>query len=121
MSGLKAEAESRKISISEEFAQSGIPDAKADMDETTILDTILAYVSNEFKFSNIVKFIYYTQEIIAIVDTDVKHIIDKMKANPASYQLTGQETAEQLENIGFDKLMRQKAIDWMITQVEFIS
>jgi hypothetical protein len=44
-----------------------------------------------------------------------------MKANPASYQLTSQETPEQLENIGFDKLMRQKAIDWMITQVEFIS
>ena len=122
MTGVKSEAENRKISLSEEFAVSGIPNSAPNMDEATILETITNYVTNEFKFSNIVKYIYYTGEgIEAINEVDTKHIVDKMKANPSGYQLTGQETQEQLENLGFDKLMRQKAIEWMMSKVEFVA
>jgi hypothetical protein len=80
------------------------------------------YVTTEFKLVEILRYVYYTLVESKIEDKEVQDFKNAIEADPAKYNVSQAEVANgKAIDVAYDRLLREKAFNWIASQVKFVS
>jgi trigger factor len=117
---VKEDSETKKVTLYEAFARSGIPSegAKEDADEIEIRALIELYVRNEFKLSTILHYIYESFVENKISQEQLTKAVDEVKKNPSQFGLTATSDDETVRRHTLDRLQRQEGARYLFGKFE---
>jgi len=122
MNVLQSRSLERKISLSEAFAQAGLPGSEKKVkNDNQVLELVTDYVNKEFKLVEILRATYYAKVEPKITPQEMAEIQADMQKNPAKYNLRIEDvTGEKAADVAFDRLLREKSYQWIASQIKFI-
>jgi|694.fasta_scaffold101956_2 trigger factor len=112
-----------KISLKDAFAASGLPGSEDKIkSDSDVKPKIEEYVTTEFKLVEILRYVYYTLVEPKIEDKEVQEFKEAIEANPSKYNVSSAEIANgKAIDVAYDRLLREKAFNWIAGQVKFVS
>lgn len=122
ITNLKQRALKSRQSLVEVFLASGLPSTDKIKTDADVVKNVNNYVSKELKLIEVLRFIYYSLVSEKISETELKNLEKNIKENPQKFSVNQQELeTNQLTNIAFDRLLRQKSLQWLIENMKFKS
>jgi trigger factor len=119
-SSLKQKAEENKTALGEEFAKAfavALKTEPAKMTEKQVREHLEKQVRNEFKWANILSFIYQTQMEDKPKPEDFEEVKNSAQKEPEKYGFSKDTPQEQIENAIVDRVVRQVAFTWIANQL----
>lgn len=120
---LNARTLETKTSLKDAFAASGLPGSEDKVKtDNDVRGKIEEYVTTEFKLVEILRYVYYTLVEPKIDDKEVQDFKNAIEADPAKYNVSQGEIANgKAIDVAYDRLLREKAFNWIASQVKFVS
>ena len=120
---LNARTLETKTSLKDAFAASGLPGSEDKVKpDNDVRGKIEEYVTTEFKLVEILRYVYYTLVEPKIEDKEVQDFKNAIEADPAKYNVSQAEVANgKAIDVAYDRLLREKAFNWIASQVKFVS
>lgn len=116
---IKNESEKLDLSLAEVFVNSGLPfDAKKPpISDDEVRNAVTTYVRNEFRLQAIWSTIYETKVTNKITQQDIQQASNEIRQYPQSFGVQNPQDSSELQNIAFTTLMKQRAAQWVYSQV----
>jgi len=119
---LKKDAEKNKLTISEAVARAFpvISSEVKDLSKISEEDTkkhLEKIVREEFKWSNILSFIYQQKVQDKPKPEDFEEVKKSAKKEPEKYGFTKETPKDQIDAIIVDRIVRQIAFSWIVSQI----
>lgn len=111
-----------KISLMDAFSQAGLPGSETKLkNDNQVLEKVTDYVNKEFKLVEILRAVYYAKVEPKITPQEMGEIQADMQKNPAKYNLRPEDvTGDRAADMAFDRLLREKSYQWVVSQIKFI-
>jgi trigger factor len=121
LSNLKSRAEENKTTLGEEFSKSfpgvTIKDP-TKMTEKQAKEELEKQVRAEFKWANILSYIYQAEVADKPSSEDFNQVKEAAHKEPEKYGFTKDTPKEQIEGAIVDRIVRQVAFTWVSNQIE---
>jgi trigger factor len=120
---IRGQSIQQKISLAQAFAASGLPGADKKMSkDDEVLKAVEDYVKKELKLIEILRAIYYTKVDKKISEKELETLVKDIQTNPTKYNTNEVEAKnhDKALDIAFDRLLRDKAFNWVLGEVKFI-
>lgn len=112
---LTSESQTKSISLTQSFLDSGIPNTglSKSADEIEIKQKLQEYVKNEFKLSYILHSIYEELVTTKVTSKELTQAVAQIKQNPQQFRINPNSTDSQIQDFALDRLKRQTGAKYL--------
>lgn len=116
---MQSQASQRNMELGDILIESGITDVKDKVltDLIEIKKQVDSYVVREFKWLFILRNVYELKVDNKISEEELNQAIQEINKNPAQFNLSKDSSKETIQEVGYDRLMRNRAAKWLFDTI----